>query len=64
MSRSPEIQQLRLLHFLLMFAFGKRFLSVIHHVYSAVLFDTEERNRELSSIVTGWKTDLTDGEER
>lgn len=61
MSRSPEIQQLGLLHFLLMFAFGA---FAIHHVYSAVLFDTEERNRELSSIVTGWKTDLTDGEER
>jgi Ni/Fe-hydrogenase 1 B-type cytochrome subunit len=55
------IQQLRLLHFLLMFAFGA---FAIHHVYSAVLFDTEERNGELSSMVTGWKTDLTDGEER
>jgi Ni/Fe-hydrogenase 1 B-type cytochrome subunit len=54
------IQELRLLHFLLMFVFGA---FAIHHVYSAVLFDTEERNGELSSIVTGWKTDLTDGEE-
>ena len=27
----------------------------IHHVYSAVLYDIEERNGELSSIITGYK---------
>jgi Ni/Fe-hydrogenase 1 B-type cytochrome subunit len=54
------IQDLRLVHFFLMFAFGA---FAIHHVYSAVLFDTEERNGELSSIVTGWKVEITDDEE-
>jgi Ni/Fe-hydrogenase 1 B-type cytochrome subunit len=46
------IEQLRLVHFLLMFVFGA---FAIHHVYSAVLIDLEERNGELSSIVTGYK---------
>jgi Ni,Fe-hydrogenase I cytochrome b subunit len=35
----------------------------IHHVYSAILVDVEERNGELSSIVTGYKADVTDGED-
>ena len=47
-----SIQQLRLLHFLLMFVFGA---FTIHHVYSAILVDIEERNGEVSSIVTGYK---------
>jgi Ni/Fe-hydrogenase 1 B-type cytochrome subunit len=54
------IQQLRLVHFLLMFVFGA---FTIHHVYSAILVDLEERNGELSSIVTGYKADVTEGEE-
>ena len=52
------IQQLRLLHFLLMFAF---IAFTVHHIYSAMLVDVIERNGELSSIVTGYRTDL--GEE-
>jgi len=48
------IQQLRVLHFLLMFVFGA---FTLHHVYSAVLVDLDERNGELSSIVTGYKSD-------
>ena len=47
-----SIQQIRLLHFLLMFWF---IAFVVHHVYSAVLIDIEEQNGELSSMVTGWK---------
>jgi Ni/Fe-hydrogenase 1 B-type cytochrome subunit len=53
------IEQLRLLHFLLMFVFGA---FAIHHVYSSVLFDVEEHNGELSSIVTGYKSNLPEGE--
>jgi Ni/Fe-hydrogenase 1 B-type cytochrome subunit len=53
------IEQLRLLHFLLMFVFGA---FTIHHVYSSILFDIEERNGELSSIVTGYKSALIDDE--
>ena len=49
------IQQLRLVHFLLMFVFGA---FTVHHVYSAILVDLDERNGELSSIVTGYKTDV------
>ena len=29
---------------------------VVHHVYSAVLVDREERSGEISSIVSGWKS--------
>ena len=29
----------------------------VHHIYSAVLIDLEERNGELSSMITGWKID-------
>jgi Ni/Fe-hydrogenase 1 B-type cytochrome subunit len=53
------IEDLRLLHFLLMFVFGA---FTIHHVYSAILLDVEERNGELSSIVTGYKADLLEGQ--
>jgi Ni,Fe-hydrogenase I cytochrome b subunit len=53
------IQQLRLLHFLLMFAFGA---FTVHHIYSASLTDIVERNGELSSIVTGYRTDLLEDE--
>ena len=53
------IELLRLLHFLLMFLFVG---FAIHHVYSSVLFDIEERNGELSSMVTGYKADVLGGE--
>jgi Ni/Fe-hydrogenase 1 B-type cytochrome subunit len=53
------VQQLRLLHFLLMFAFGA---FAVHHIYSAGLTDIVERNGELSSIVTGYRTDLLEDE--
>jgi Ni/Fe-hydrogenase 1 B-type cytochrome subunit len=52
------IQYVDLIHFLVMFWF---LAFAIHHVYSAVLIDLEERNGELSSMVTGWKLD--NGEE-
>lgn len=53
------IGDLRLVHFLLMFVFGA---FTVHHVYAAILFDVEERNGELSSIVTGWKSSPIEGE--
>ena len=46
------IQTVRLLHYLLTFAFLG---FAIHHIYSSVLIDVEERNGLLSSIVTGFK---------
>jgi Ni/Fe-hydrogenase 1 B-type cytochrome subunit len=46
------IEQLRLLHFLLMFVFGA---FTVFHVYCSILIDLDERNGELSSIVTGYK---------
>ena len=49
-----RIQHIRLVHFLLMFSF---IAFAVHHVYSARAVDLEERNGELSSIVTGWKLD-------
>jgi Ni/Fe-hydrogenase 1 B-type cytochrome subunit len=51
------IQQLRVLHLVLMFVFGA---FTVHHVYSAVLVDLDERNGELSSIITGYKSDVLD----
>jgi Ni/Fe-hydrogenase 1 B-type cytochrome subunit len=57
--RLMPIQDIRLVHFLLMYVFAA---FTIHHVYSAVLIDLEERNGELSSIVTGYKADLLAGE--
>jgi Ni/Fe-hydrogenase 1 B-type cytochrome subunit len=50
--RIIDIQNLRLLHFCIMFAF---FAFVIHHVYSAVLVSWEERNGLIESIFTGYK---------
>ena len=44
---------LRLVHDLVMFAF---FAFTIHHVYSAILIDVEERSGLVSSIVTGYKS--------
>jgi Ni/Fe-hydrogenase 1 B-type cytochrome subunit len=46
------IQSIRLIHYLLMFAF---LAFMIHHVYSAILVSIEERNGLLESIVTGYK---------
>jgi Ni/Fe-hydrogenase 1 B-type cytochrome subunit len=47
------IPEVRLLHDLIMWlTFG----FVIHHVYSALMFDKEERSGEISSMITGWKT--------
>jgi len=48
---------LRLLHFLLMMWY---IVFFVHHLYSAILIDVEERNGELSSIITGWKADVVD----
>src|SRR5450755_729991 len=50
-----SVPALRLLHFLLMFVF---WAFAIHHVYAAALYDVEERNGELSSIITGYKVDV------
>jgi len=50
-----SVPALRLLHFLLLFWY---IAFAIHHVYSAVLFDLEERNGELSSMITGYKVDI------
>ena len=46
------IQTVRMLHYLLTFLFAA---FAIHHVYSAVLVDIEERDGVLSSIFTGYK---------
>lgn len=54
-----SVPTLRLMHFLLMFFYAA---FAVHHVYSAVLYDIEERNGELSSIITGWKADVLEGE--
>jgi Ni/Fe-hydrogenase 1 B-type cytochrome subunit len=50
-----SVPTLRLVHYLLMFFY---IAFAIHHVYSAVLFDLEEHNGELSSIFTGYKANL------
>jgi Ni/Fe-hydrogenase 1 B-type cytochrome subunit len=52
-----SVPEIRLVHFLLMFMY---IAFAIHHVYSATLFDIEEHNGELSSIVTGSKANLLD----
>lgn len=46
------IQTVRMLHFLLTFLFVA---FSIHHVYSAILVDYEERSGTMSSIFSGWK---------
>jgi Ni/Fe-hydrogenase 1 B-type cytochrome subunit len=48
------IQDIRLIHILLMFWF---IAFAVHHIYSALLVDIEERNGELSSMFSGWKLD-------
>ena len=50
---------LRLVHFLLMFVYGA---FAVLHIYTSTLIDIEERNGELSSIVTGYKADIREGE--
>jgi Ni/Fe-hydrogenase 1 B-type cytochrome subunit len=50
--RVIDIQEIRLIHFCIMFAF---FAFVVHHVYSAVLVSWEERNGLIESIFTGYK---------
>lgn len=51
------IQGVRTLHNLLTFLF---FAFAIHHVYSAILVDIEERNGVLSSIFSGYKNIRTE----
>ena len=46
------IETVRLLHYLLMFAF---IAFAIHHVYSSVLIDLEERSGLVLSMVTGFR---------
>ncbi len=46
------IPYVRLFHYLVMFGI---FGFMIHHVYSGVLVDREERSGEISSMFTGWK---------
>jgi Ni/Fe-hydrogenase 1 B-type cytochrome subunit len=50
-----SVPALRLVHYLLMFLYIG---FAIHHVYSAVLYDMEEKNGELSSMVTGYKDNV------
>ena len=47
-----DIQWIRFVHFLIMFIFVG---FLIHHVYSAVLVGSAEKNGEMESIFTGWK---------
>lgn len=54
-----SVQTMMLIHFFLMFMY---IAFAIHHVYSAVLYDLEERNGELSSMITGYKDDVLEGE--
>jgi Ni/Fe-hydrogenase 1 B-type cytochrome subunit len=54
-----SVPALRLVHFLLMFIF---WAFAIHHVYAAGLYDVEEHNGELSSIITGSKADVMEQE--
>jgi len=46
------IQTVRMFHYLLTFLFVA---FAIHHVYSAILVDYEERSGTMSSIFSGWK---------
>lgn len=50
--RLIDIQYLRMMHYGLMFAF---LAFLIHHVYSALLVASEERNGLMDSIFTGYK---------
>jgi Ni/Fe-hydrogenase 1 B-type cytochrome subunit len=56
--RLLPIEQLRLLHVLLMFVFGA---FTAFHVYCSILIDVDERNGELSSIITGYKANMLEG---
>ena len=47
------IQGVRMLHYLVTFLF---FAFLIHHVYSAILVDIEERTGVMTSIFTGFKS--------
>jgi Ni/Fe-hydrogenase 1 B-type cytochrome subunit len=47
-----NIQTVRMLHYLATFLF---IAFMIHHVYSAILVDIEERNGVMTSIFTGFK---------
>ena len=51
------IQTVRVLHYILTFLFAA---FAIHHVYSAILVDIEERNGVVSSIFSGYKNIRTD----
>jgi hypothetical protein len=42
-----------------MFVFGA---FTVFHVYCSILIDLDERNGELSSIISGYKADVTEGE--
>ena len=55
-----SVPALRLTHFLLMFVF---WAFAIHHIYAAGLYDVEEHNGELSSIITGYKADVMEQEQ-
>jgi Ni/Fe-hydrogenase 1 B-type cytochrome subunit len=55
------IQDVRLIHFILMWLI---LAFAVHHIYSAVLFDREMRNGEISSIITGWKADYGEEDDR
>ncbi len=55
-----SVPEIRLVHFFLMFMY---LAFAVHHIYSATLFDIEEHNGELSSIVTGSKANLLDVED-
>ncbi len=51
------IQTVRVLHYIVTFLFGA---FAIHHVYSAILVDIEERNGVVSSIFSGYKNIRTE----
>jgi Ni/Fe-hydrogenase 1 B-type cytochrome subunit len=53
-----SVPAIRLMHFLLMFWY---IAFMVHHVYSAILVDIEERNGELASMITGYKADVLEG---
>ena len=54
-----SVPGLRLLHFLLMFAY---IAFAVLHIYTSIVIEIEERNGELSSIVSGYKANILEGE--
>jgi len=54
-----SIPELRLVHFLLLFVY---IAFALLHIYTSILIDVEDRNGELSSIITGYKANLLEGE--